>query len=79
MPRLLLLAALLLALVAAGSAPGRAVAADEAQAATDWSGTWSTQWRDGGARMSLEQDGDRVTGSYTPQEGRLRRASTAIG
>jgi len=71
MPRLLLLAALLLALVAAGSAPGRAVAADGAPAADDWSGTWSTQWRDGGARISLQQDGDRVTGDYTPQDGRI--------
>jgi len=42
-----------------------------ASLASDWSGTWSTQWRDGGARMSLQQDGDRVTGDYTPQDGRI--------
>lgn len=62
MRRLLLPAFLLLALV---------LDALGATWASDWDGTWATRWRDGGARMSLEQDGDRVTGSYTPQEGRI--------
>lgn len=32
--------------------------------ATDWTGVWDTQWRNGGAVMELQQRGDRVVGSY---------------
>ncbi len=35
-----------------------------AAAEPSWSGQWDTRWRDGGARMELKQDGDKVTGSY---------------
>lgn len=33
-------------------------------AALDWSGPWDTRWRGAGARVTLVQDGDRVTGHY---------------
>lgn len=39
--------------------------------AADWTGTWETQWRGGGALLRLEQDGNRVTGSYPLYEGRV--------
>ena len=42
-----------------------------AQDAGDWSGNWDTYWRDGEAQMQLQQDGDRVTGTYEPGEGRI--------
>jgi len=35
----------------------------------DWTGVWDTQWRDGGAVMKLQQDGDRVVGTYPGFEG----------
>lgn len=38
---------------------------------TAWSGQWDTLWRDGGARLSLTQDGDRVTGVYSLYDGRV--------
>jgi len=37
--------------------------------ARDWTGDWESRWRTGGARISLSQQGDRVTGSYTPYDG----------
>jgi len=52
-----ILAVLVLLLLPGGIAP---VAAAEA----NWSGTWDTRWPDGGARLILQQDGDRVTGRY---------------
>jgi MscS family membrane protein len=36
-----------------------------------WSGYWVTTWRDGGARMLLDQQGDRVTGTYPLYGGRV--------
>ncbi len=36
-----------------------------------WSGTWDTRWRDGGARMILEQHGNHVTGSYPAYGGHV--------
>jgi MscS family membrane protein len=30
----------------------------------NWTGTWDTRWRDGGARMELKQEGSKVTGAY---------------
>lgn len=39
---------------------------------TDWSGVWDSRWRDGGAVIYLQQDGDIVTGVYPTLEGRLR-------
>lgn len=38
----------------------------------DWSGTWDSRWRDSGATLFLEQDGDIVTGSYPAVEGTIR-------
>jgi small-conductance mechanosensitive channel len=37
----------------------------------DWSGTWETRWRDGGAVLRLEQDGTTVRGSYPVLDGTL--------
>ena len=42
-----------------------------AQADSLWSGYWATTWRDGGARLQLEQQGDRVTGNYPLYGGRV--------
>ncbi|WP_158547519.1 mechanosensitive ion channel domain-containing protein [Rhodovulum sp. 12E13] len=42
-----------------------------------WSGEWQTYWRDGAAILSLDQDGDRVTGTYEPGGGRVE--ATADG
>ncbi|WP_127105425.1 mechanosensitive ion channel family protein [Pararhodobacter zhoushanensis] len=39
------------------------------QEGRDWTGVWDTFWRDGEARMTLQRDGDRVTGSYVPGAG----------
>lgn len=36
-----------------------------------WGGNWDVQRSDGGGRLVLEEQGDRVTGSYQPQDGRL--------
>lgn len=36
---------------------------------TDWQGDWDTFWPDGGARLTLQVQGDQVTGSYSPGEG----------
>jgi small-conductance mechanosensitive channel len=41
------------------------------QTPANWSGTWDTKWRDGGAQLILEQHGDRVTGSYPLYNGRV--------
>ena len=35
----------------------------------DFSGDWQTYWRTGSAVVSLTQEGDRVTGSYQPDDG----------
>ena len=37
----------------------------------DFSGEWQTFWRTGTAVLSLEQDGDRVSGSYQPDDGTI--------
>jgi MscS family membrane protein len=36
-----------------------------------WSGYWATAWREGGARLQLDQQGDRVTGTYPLYGGRI--------
>ncbi len=36
-----------------------------------WSGEWITSWRDDGDHLILQQDGDRVTGSYPLYGGRI--------
>ena len=36
-----------------------------------WSGRWDTRWRDGGARMDLQQQGSRVTGAYPAYGGQI--------
>lgn len=56
--------------------PGAAARAQEGPPA-DWSGTWDTLWRDGGARLILEQDGRTVTGSYPLYSGRIE--AQAVG
>ncbi|HEU4501445.1 MAG TPA: mechanosensitive ion channel family protein [Nitrospira sp.] len=35
-----------------------------AAAEADWSGSWGTKWKAGGARLDLNQSGDQVTGHY---------------
>lgn len=42
-----------------------------AQATDDWSGRWDTYWRDGEARMLLQHQGENVSGTYEPGEGRI--------
>ena len=37
----------------------------------NWSGQWDSSWRDGGARLSLTQEGDRVLGVYSLYDGRI--------
>lgn len=39
--------------------------------AQDWSGSWETHWRGGGASMTLHQDGDLVRGEYPLLEGKV--------
>lgn len=65
--RLILTVVLLLS----GMVPGHAQtpAADGEVAAADWSGDWQSYWRGGLAELSLRQEGDRVTGSYLPDDG----------
>ena len=41
------------------------------EAVADWSGNWDSRWRDGGARLILDQEGARVTGSYPLHGGRI--------
>ena len=36
-----------------------------------WTGRWDTRWRDGGARMELVQQGNRVTGVYPSYGGQI--------
>lgn len=47
-------------------------------AAQDWTGTWDSRWRTGGARLALVQQGDRVTGSYTPYDGRIEARADGL-
>lgn len=46
--------------------PAMASAADPS-----WSGTWNTRWRQGGARMALQQEGSHVHGSYLSYDGSI--------
>ena len=36
-----------------------------------WSGFWTTSWRDDGGHLRLDQQGERVTGSYPLYGGRI--------
>ncbi|MEI6161630.1 MAG: hypothetical protein WCP77_17485, partial [Roseococcus sp.] len=47
-----------------------AVLTGMAQAQT-WTGGWDTRWRGGGAVLDLEQEGNRVTGTYPLYGGRI--------
>ncbi len=38
---------------------------------SDWSGTWDTRWRDGGASLVLTQEGNTVSGIYPLYNGRI--------
>ena len=40
-------------------------------AETLWTGTWNTSWQGGDAKMHLVQAGDKVTGTYTYQDGQI--------
>ena len=42
--------------------------------ADEWTGTWDTRWRDGGARLELHQTGDKVEGSYAAYNGTVEGA-----
>lgn len=42
-----------------------------AQVTDGWSGSWDTYWRDGEARMLLQQQGENVLGTYEPGNGRI--------
>lgn len=37
----------------------------------NWAGEWNSRWRDGGAKLILEQEGDRVWGTYPLYNGRI--------
>jgi len=43
----------------------------------DWSGDWDARWRDGGARLILTQDGNKVSGNYPLYDGKIE--GTVIG
>lgn len=43
----------------------------QAEGSADWAGEWDSRWRGGGARLYLEQSGDRVTGTYPLYNGRI--------
>ncbi|MGX1309719.1 MscS family membrane protein [Amorphus suaedae] len=47
----------LLVLLASAAAPAHAADAS-------WAGVWDTRWLHGGARLTLKQEGDKVTGRY---------------
>lgn len=53
-----------------------AMAARAQDTPADWSGTWDSRWRDGGARLILEQDGASVTGTYPLYGGRIEAEAT---
>jgi small-conductance mechanosensitive channel len=38
----------------------------------EWTGVWETYWRNGGAVMSFEQNGDRVAGKYPGFQGTIQ-------
>jgi small-conductance mechanosensitive channel len=44
--------------------------------AVDWSGTWETRWRGGGARVILQHDGSTVSGTYPLFGGRIEADAT---
>ncbi|GEP10865.1 mechanosensitive ion channel family protein [Methylobacterium gnaphalii] len=37
----------------------------------NWTGTWNTRWRQGGARMALQQEGSHVHGTYLSYDGSI--------
>ena len=37
----------------------------------DWTGRWDTRWREGGAHLELQQQGNHVTGAYPSYGGRI--------
>lgn len=41
-----------------------------------WGGSWDVQRSDGGGRLVLQQQGDRVTGTYEPQEGHVEATAS---
>jgi MscS family membrane protein len=50
---------------------GPAALLSVADESADWSGDWDSRWRDGGAKLSLQQEGDRVWGEYPLYQGRI--------
>lgn len=65
----LVLAVLALALVPIALAGTAAAQADRDAA---WEGQWHSFWRGGQALIQLEQDVDRVSGTYRPGDGRIQ-------
>ncbi len=58
--------------------PGEARAVVEEGADVGWSGYWRTFWRGGQALMTLSQTGDRVIGTYQPDEGEIEAAVDGV-
>jgi small-conductance mechanosensitive channel len=48
-----------------------------AQNLADWSGEWDSRWRGGGARLSLQQTGETVSGAYPLYSGKIE--ATVVG
>jgi len=42
----------------------------------DWSGDWDARWREGGARLTLTQDGNKVSGNYPLYAGKIEGTVT---
>lgn len=57
---------LLLVLLAVNVLPAMAASSDPS-----WTGTWNTRWRQGGARMALQQEGSHVHGNYLSYDGSI--------
>jgi MscS family membrane protein len=41
-----------------------------------WAGEWNSRWRDGGAKLILQQEGGRVWGTYPLYNGRIEAVAT---
>lgn len=51
---------------------GTLAARGAVKASGDWTGIWATQWREGGAKLELRQEGTVVTGVYPLYRGSVR-------
>lgn len=50
---------------------GHLAVAPPAYADGDWAGAWDTRWPEGGALLTLQQNGNRVSGAYPLYSGRI--------